>query len=71
MSCLKPESHSNNWTTLVHVKDKIILVVVNIQNSLAKNQSNLWINVVARAPKACLVHFSFSGPQDYFFINWS
>jgi hypothetical protein len=46
---LELESHSNDGPALVHVVDKIILVVVDIQNLVAKQQRNSWIQVVATA----------------------
>src|SRR6476620_2242980 len=46
-TCLEPESHAQDGSSLVHVVDKIILVVVDIQNSVTKYQSDLRIKVVA------------------------
>src|ERR1044072_3040515 len=44
---LELESHAEDGSSLVHVVDKIILVVVDIQNSITKYQSDLRIYVVA------------------------
>src|SRR4051812_1656468 len=48
---LELESHAQDGASLVHVVDKIILVVVDIQNSVTKYQSKLRIKVVACAGK--------------------
>src|ERR1044072_3642813 len=48
---LELESHAQDGSSLVHVVDKIILVVVDVQYSVTKYQSDLRIKVVACAGK--------------------
>lgn len=42
-SRLELESQSKDGTTLIHVVDKVILVVVNIQDAVATNQRNFRV----------------------------
>src|SRR6185295_9216272 len=48
---LELESHAQDGSSLVHVVDKIILVVVDVQNPVTKYQSDLRIKVVTCAGK--------------------
>ena len=48
---LELESQTQYRPSLVHVENKVILVVVDIQGSVTKNQRNFRVKVVASASK--------------------